>query len=321
MSLQEVDVGVSHADADTSRLRAPCSRDKATIPVAGNMEWSVGVQEGGPATTGAQRGARQRSTSGWWSDEEVRLRKSADDGTGLRDPRRTSGYVSDDAGVQHIGGVIGKTSPSPMYATSDVNVKCRRQVLKSPADFSATGREYHPTTPSSPRDVQVTLTQGQLEDVLRRACADAVRSSGAAWASDVMESVPESTMARHVGTPTGSGCAAVATDAPRRPSASRRSSATVRCRSSSPGGRSEDEFYDAEQWPSTSRSSSRSRQSCFRDRKSSSTGATEQPLEAHAKVTTTETRILEGTGQRKTVVLSLLLRLSARVHQRRALSG
>ena len=45
MSLQEVDVvGVSHADADLSRLRAPCSRDKATIPVAGNMEWSVGVR-------------------------------------------------------------------------------------------------------------------------------------------------------------------------------------------------------------------------------------------------------------------------------------
>jgi len=57
MSLQEVDVvGVSHADAVPSRLRAPCSRDKATIPVAGNMEWSVGVLEDGPATISARKG-------------------------------------------------------------------------------------------------------------------------------------------------------------------------------------------------------------------------------------------------------------------------
>ena len=50
MSLQEVDVvGVSHADADPSRLRAPCSRDKAVALSRehGDREHGVVGQGGG----------------------------------------------------------------------------------------------------------------------------------------------------------------------------------------------------------------------------------------------------------------------------------
>ena len=284
-------------DPRTLRTLVPSSQ---TPDAVAGAPWSPArkgrEQNDETATTGAhQRGAVLSAISGHWSDDEVQVRSTADYADMGHLQRRTSGYFSDDEVVQPRREQEGQRTPAAdSWGIQDVNVTRRRDVLKSPADFETTGVQRH--LASSSDDRELTLTQGQLEDVLRRACAEALRTSAASTVYDYTDSERRTTAvngASTVGvttTPASSQPGGVL----RRPGSSRRSTATVRWRSSS-GNRSEDEFFDALQSQSSSRRPSTERQSRPRERGSTSTDDTVRGGQRRAEVQSVS-RVSTGPG-------------------------
>ena len=211
-------------------------------------------EAGGPATSGAQRGARLQSTSGpgdvsdrtsiVYDDDEVLMRSVVESDGKVRQQKRSSGYMSDEQEVQR----------ADYGAVADDNVTRRRPVLRLPSEFVSPAAEYR-HQPSSPVSGQLTFSQVQLEDLLHRACAEAVRatrSTGSLSGTELEQGLTSSPGVNGVSTggivlpaefPSGGGVL-------RRPRSERRSMASVRFRSSSRGA-ADDEFFDARSRPAS----------------------------------------------------------------------
>ena len=199
-----------------------------------------------------------------YSDDEVQLRSVPEyEGRGWQQ-RRSSGYMSDGQEVQR----------GDNWTVLDDNVTHRRPVLKSPAEFVSPSVEWH-RQPSLPISGQLTFSPVELEDLLRRACAEAVcatRTTGTFIGTE-LDQGPTSSPGVN-GELTG-GIVASA-ESPRdggvlrQLRSDRRSTASVRFRSSSKDA-VDDEFYDARSRP-TSRSPSGERQPGMRERQSRLSG-------------------------------------------------
>ena len=200
------------------------------------------------------------------------------DGQG-RQQRRSSGYISDGQEAQR----------GDSWTVADDNVTHRRPVLKSPAEFVSPSGEWH-RQPSSPICGQLTFSPVQLEDLLRRACSEAVHATRMTGSLSGVEMDPGSTSSPRAIDGSAGGIVVPAASPKdggvlRQPRSDRRSTASVRFRSSSRDA-VDDEFFDARSRP-TSRSPSTERQPRRRERPSTPSGT---PVRTGSSTTTSGRR-------------------------------